>query len=170
MCPAPPDPSPIAVDGRRREPPILVSACLLGVPCNHRGGANPTVEVAALAAGHRLIPVCPEVAGGLETPRSPAERQPDDRVCTVDGEEVTDAYRRGANHAVRIALAVGADRAVLKARSPSCGSDAIYDGSFRRILVPGQGVTAEALRGAGVVVCSEEDLDATGTLGASPGA
>jgi len=170
MCPALPDPSPTAVVGGRGEPPILVSACLLGVPCNHRGSASPSAEVAALAARHRLIPVCPEVAGGMDTPRPPAERQPDGRVCTVDGEEVTDAYRRGADHTVRIALAVGADRAVLKARSPTCGSDAIYDGTFSRTLVPGQGVTAEALRGAGVLVCSEEDLEATGTLGPSPGA
>lgn len=149
---------------------MLVSACLLGVCCNHRGGASPSAEVAALAVGHRLVPVCPEVAGGLETPRPSSERQPDDRVRTADGQDVTDAYRRGADHAVRLALAVGATRAVLKARSPSCGSDAVYDGSFHRTLVAGQGVTAEALRGAGVDVCSEEDLDATGTIGALRGA
>ncbi|MDQ6696740.1 MAG: DUF523 domain-containing protein, partial [Actinomycetota bacterium] len=126
--------------------------------------------VAALAATHRLIPVCPEVAGGLATPRPSAERQPGGRVHTVTGEDVTDAYQRGADHAVRVALAASATRAVLKARSPSCGSREVYDGSFSRTSVPGAGVTAEALGAVGVVVCSEEDLEPTGTLGAVRGA
>lgn len=89
---------------------------------------------------------------------------------TVTGEDVTDAYQRGADHAVRVALAASATRAVLKARSPSCGSREVYDGSFSRTSVPGAGVTAEALGAVGVVVCSEEDLEPTGTLGAVRGA
>jgi uncharacterized protein YbbK (DUF523 family) len=138
--------------------PIIVSACLLGVRCNHRGGASPTPALLELAPEHRLVPVCPEVAGGLTTPRPAAEIQADGRVRTADGADVTLAYRRGAAQAVSLAVAVGARRAVLKARSPSCGCHEVHDGSFGRRLIAGEGVTAEALRAAGVEVCSEEDL------------
>lgn len=168
-----PDPSTAVAELARREaglPALLVSACLVGVACNHRGAASPSASVAGLATGHRLVPVCPEAAGGLGTPRAPAERVTDGRVVTASGEDVTDAYRRGADHAVRVALAAGATRAVLKARSPSCGGSAIYDGSFSRTLVPGQGVTAEALRNAGVAVCCEDDVDPNSTLSAFGGA
>jgi uncharacterized protein YbbK (DUF523 family) len=136
----------------------VVSACLLGVRCNHRGEASPAAAVRALAETHRLIPVCPETAGGLPTPRPAAELRADGRVVTAVGDEVTDAYRRGAQAAVAVATAVGAERAVLKARSPSCGCHAVYDGSFTRTLTDGEGVTARALREAGLTVESEEDL------------
>ena len=82
------------------------------------------------------------------------------RVVNIDGEDVTAAYRRGAEAAVAVAQAVGATRAVLKARSPSCGSAAVYDGTFSRRLVPGRGVTAAALAAAGLEVGSEEDAAA----------
>lgn len=104
------------------------------------------------------MPVCPEVAGGLPTPRPPAEIQADGRVVTVDGEDVTGFYARGAAHAVEVARAVGASEAVLKARSPSCGCHEVYDGSFSRRRVAGEGVTAAALRRAGVALRSEEDV------------
>jgi uncharacterized protein YbbK (DUF523 family) len=139
---------------------VLVSACLLGVCCNHEGGASPSAAVDGLRSRYRLVPVCPEVAGGLPTPRPAAERQPDGSVRTADGVDVTDAYHRGAAHAVRLAGAVGARLAVLKARSPSCGAHAVYDGTFARRRVPGQGVTAEALRAVGVDVVDEEDVEA----------
>jgi uncharacterized protein YbbK (DUF523 family) len=141
-----------------RRPPLLVSACLLGVRCNHLGAASPSRAVAELAADHRLISVCPEVAGGLPTPRPAAEIQPDGSVRTADGTDVTDAYSRGAEAAVTLARAVGAEEAVLKARSPSCGCHEVYDGTFTRTRVPGEGVTARALREAGLRVCSEEDV------------
>jgi uncharacterized protein YbbK (DUF523 family) len=114
--------------------------------------------VAALAGDHRLVPCCPEVAGGLPTPRPAAERQPDGSVRTADGTDVTDFYRRGAEAAVELARSVGAARAVLKARSPSCGCRTIYDGTFGRALVDGEGVTAAALRQAGFEVVSDEEL------------
>jgi len=149
------------------KPPLLVSACLLGVACNHEGRGSPRAVVDELARHYRLVPVCPEVLGGLPTPRAAAELQGGDgadvvvgnaaRVVNVEGEDVTAAYRRGAEAAVTLALAVGAERAVLKARSPSCGSSAVYDGTFSRRLVPGQGVTAAALAAAGLEVGSEED-------------
>ena len=139
-------------------PVVLVSACLVGVACTHRGEAKTHQAVEALRRTHRLVPVCPEVAGGLPTPRPAAERGTDGRVRTAEGEDVTEFYRRGADHAVAVARAVGAERAVLKARSPSCGCHQIYDGTHRKVLVAGAGVTAEALRAAGVEVVSEEDL------------
>jgi len=86
--------------------------------------------------------------------------QPDGAVRTQAGADVTDAYRRGAAQAVRLAAAAGASAAVLKARSPSCGCQEIYDGSFTRTRVPGEGVTARALREAGVAVWSEDDVEA----------
>jgi uncharacterized protein YbbK (DUF523 family) len=147
------------------EPVVLVSSCLLGVPCTHDSTGREAPAVIALGATRRLVPVCPETAGGLPTPRPPAERSADDgRVRTAAGDDVTDAYRRGAEHAVAVAAAVGARSAVLKARSPSCGCDEVYDGSFTRTKVAGMGVTAEVLRAAGITVVSEDDL-AAGTAG-----
>lgn len=147
--------------GEPPQPAVLVSACLLGVPCNHLGAASPSAAVTALGDGsRRLVPVCPETAGGLPTPRPAAERQADGSVRTADGTDVTDAYLRGARQAVRLAEATGATRAVLKARSPSCGCHEIYDGTFTSARVAGEGVTAAALRAAGVDVCSEEDVEA----------
>ena len=145
-------------DERGSRPTLLVSACLLGVRCNHRGEANTDDAVVALCDTHRVIPICPESAGGLPTPRAEAERQPDGTVRTADGVDVTEWFVRGADHAVQLAEAVGATRAVLKARSPSCGCHQIYDGSFTRTRVDGEGITAAALRGAGLEVMSEEDL------------
>lgn len=138
-------------------PALLVSACLLGTACNHEGGHSRRAAVEALSATHRLVPVCPEVCGGLSTPRPAAERQ-GDRVVNVNGDDVTDAYERGARTAVELARATGARRAVLKARSPSCASAQVYDGTFSRTLRSGEGVTAAALRAAGVEVVSEDDL------------
>ncbi|HEX2039791.1 MAG TPA: DUF523 domain-containing protein [Acidimicrobiales bacterium] len=139
----------------------MVSACLLGVPCNHEGRGSRSAAVERLGAAAQLVPICPEVAGGLPVPRAAAELQPDGRVVTEAGEDVTWAYGRGAAAAVALARAVGATEAVLKARSPSCGCREVYDGTFSRRRVPGEGLTAAALRAAGVRVRSEEDV-ATG--------
>jgi uncharacterized protein YbbK (DUF523 family) len=136
-------------------PALLVSACLLGTACNHEGKHSRRATVEALTQTYRVFPICPEVCGGLSTPRPAAERV-GDRVVNVDGDDVTDAYARGARTAVELARAVGASRAVLKARSPSCGSASVYDGSFSRTLRTGAGVTAEALLAAGVEVVDEE--------------
>lgn len=139
-------------------PSLLVSACLLGVECNHVGQSNIHEAVVALREHYRLVPVCPEVAGGLPTPRPAAEIQADGSVRTEAGEDVTGAYKRGAAVAVALARANHVRGAVLKARSPSCGCHEIYDGSFTRTRVPGQGLTAAALQAAGVNVVSEEDV------------
>jgi uncharacterized protein YbbK (DUF523 family) len=145
---------------------VLVSACLCGVACNHEGRAAARDVGAELARRYRVIPVCPEVVGGLTTPRTAAEIQGgagDDvlggaaQVVDAAGVDVTDPYRRGAEHAVALARAAGVHLAVLKARSPSCGSGRIYDGTFTRTQRDGDGVTAAALRAAGVAVTSEAD-------------
>jgi uncharacterized protein YbbK (DUF523 family) len=147
------------------KPPLVVSACLLGVACNHEGRGSWRAVMAELAEHYRLVPVCPEVLGGLPTPRPAAEIQDGEgsdvldggaRVVSIEGEDVTDAYLRGARAAVEVARATGAARAVLKARSPSCGSSQVYDGTFSRRLQAGAGVTAAALRRAGLTVTSEE--------------
>jgi len=139
-------------------PALVVSACLLGVRCNHRGDASPSPAVAALAGRYRLVAVCPETLGGLPTPRPAAELQDDGAVRTADGADVTQAYRRGADAAVGLARAVGATEAVLKARSPSCGPHGVYDGTFSRTVVAGRGVTAAALADAGLALRDEEDV------------
>lgn len=140
---------------------ILVSHCFLGEPCRYDGASRLDKQVLALhRAGHNLIPVCPEVLGGLDVPRSPAELQPDGRVLTRDGRDVTDAYRAGAERALELAREHGCTVAVLKARSPSCGSGEIYDGTFSHTLAPGWGVAARLLRENGIEVMDEEHLQA----------
>ena len=125
---------------------LLISACLLGANCKYSGGNNalPPEKLAALRERYHLIPVCPEVAGGLPVPREPSERQ-GDRVVSRSGRDVTAEYRRGAETALRLAARFGCRKALLKERSPSCGNGKIYDGSFTGHLIPGHGVTTEIL-------------------------
>lgn len=135
---------------------ILVSACLLGVPCRYDGKSVPCEGVIRLKERAQLVPVCPEQLGGLATPRTPAERR-GESVVTRDGKDVTAQYRRGAQEALRLARLFGCVKAILKSRSPSCGCGLIYDGSFSGKLIPGEGVTAQLLRENGVEVCGEMD-------------
>lgn len=140
---------------------ILVSHCFLGEPCRYDGASRLDRQVIELhRAGHNLIPVCPEVLGGLDVPRAPAEIQPDGRVVTEDGTDVTAAYRAGAERAAAIAKENGCTVAVLKARSPSCGCGEIYDGTFTRTIKSGWGVAARLLEEAGLEVMDEEHLQA----------
>lgn len=127
--------------------PLLISACLLGVNCKYDGGNNalPDEVLRELRRRYRLIPVCPETAGGLPTPRTPSERR-GERVVTRDGRDVTEAFRRGAQAVCALAERSGARLALLKSNSPSCGSGSIYDGSFTGTLIPGDGVTTEYLK------------------------
>lgn len=138
---------------------ILVSACLVGCACRYKGDGCLNGEILSLAKEHTLIPVCPEQLGGLATPRSPAERQ-GDRVINAAGEDVTRAYYRGAETAVQIAKLNGVALAIMKARSPSCGSGVIYDGTFTGTKIPGSGVASELLSVNGIPVFTEEEMDA----------
>ena len=136
--------------------PILVSACLLGVPCRYDGTGIADARVLALAEKHHLIPVCPEQLGGLPTPRPPAERH-DTRVLTRDERDFTAAFTRGAEETLRLAKLFSCRIAILKANSPSCGSGQIYDGCFCGRLIPGDGLTAALLKQDGLTVLSEKD-------------
>ena len=138
--------------------PILVSACLAGVRCRYDGEANPSEPVLELVRQGRAIPFCPEVFGGLSVPRLPCELQIG-RAIDAEGHDLTDAFRRGAEEGATLAQLAGCAEAVLKARSPSCGSGLIYDGSFCGQLVPGDGVFAAMLKERGVAVRTEEDVE-----------
>lgn len=137
---------------------ILVSACLLGVNCRYNAVRAENEAVKALMERHTLIPVCPEQLGGLPTPRFPAERR-GSGVFMDDGADVTASFAAGAAEALRIARLYGCEYAVLKERSPSCGSGFIYDGSFTGTLTPGDGVTAALLKANGVTVLGETGID-----------
>ena len=140
-----------------KKEPILVSACLLGVPCRYDGAAKPCAGVMALGERYRLIPVCPEQLGGLPTPRPASEIQKDGRVRNRAGADVTEAYRRGAAEALQLARANGCRLAVLKEKSPSCGHGRIYDGTFSGVLTDGDGVTAALLTACGIRVIGETE-------------
>ncbi|WP_027896541.1 DUF523 domain-containing protein [Zestomonas thermotolerans] len=147
---------------------ILVSRCLLGERVRYDGGSNGPLEpLARWQTEGRVVPICPEVAGGLPTPRPPAEipgaqgaavldgRLP---VLSIEGIEVTAAFLAGARRALELAEEHGVRIAVLKARSPSCGNLEGYDGSFTGRRVAGEGVTAALLRRAGIRVFNEDQL------------
>lgn len=148
---------------------ILVSRCLLGYRVRYDGGAHGPYDLLQqwLDEG-RVVALCPEVAGGLPTPRPPAEisggqgaqvldgRLP---VLTIDGADVTNAFVAGAQQALALVHEHGIRLALLKARSPSCGNLENYDGSFSGVRVAGEGVTAALLRRAGVQVFNEQQLD-----------
>lgn len=147
---------------------ILVSACLLGQAVRYDGGAHgPFTQLLDWQAQGRVLPLCPEVAGGLPTPRPAAEiiggqgAQVLDGLVQVrsrDGADVSAAFIAGAGIAERLVQQHGIRIAVLKARSPSCGNRHSYDGSFSGTLVAGEGVTAAALRRLGVQVFNESEL------------
>lgn len=161
---------------------LLVSACLVGICTRFDGGARRDRSVLALAERFVLVPVCPEQLGGLSTPRPPAELQGGGgedvlagraRVRTLEAEDVTDCYVRGARATAAIGRLVDARGAVLKARSPSCGVGETYDGSFQHRLRPGSGVTAALLLQEGYRLWTEEDIasmeDPAGLIAAAHG-
>lgn len=140
---------------------ILISACLLGLYCRYDGKckAYPQLDELLQRPDIQLIPICPEQAGGLATPRPAAERQ-GQQVMTKAGTDVTAAYEQGAKTACALANLFHCDYAVLKEKSPSCGHGEIYDGTFTRTLTSGDGVTAERLIAQGVTVFGETGISA----------
>ena len=133
---------------------LLISSCLLGIKCRYDGGRKALGCLDELMEKHVLIPVCPEVVGGLPTPRVPAERI-GDKVITKDGRDVTAEYEKGAQEALRLAQMTGCTHALLKERSPSCGCGVIYDGTFTGGLFEGDGVCGELLKKHGIEVLGE---------------
>lgn len=141
---------------------ILVSACLLGHPVRYDGKSMPLKEMSwlqKLQKQNRLVVICPEQDGGLPTPRDPAERQ-QDKIITVNGQNVTRAFDNGAQKALDLCQQHNIKIALLKANSPSCGNKKIYSGQFNNTLISGQGVTAELLNKHNITVYSELEIQA----------
>ena len=140
---------------------ILVSACLFGVGCRYDGKSKPNEDALKLQGKYNCILVCPEVAGGLSTPRKPSEIV-GDKVIMCDGTDVTEQYCRGAEFALDLAKKYNCKVAVLKSRSPSCGKGQIYDGTYTKTLTSGNGITAELLLANGIIVLDETELHRLG--------
>ena len=135
---------------------IGVSSCLLGCNCKYNGGNNYSEKLAAYLQGHEVIGVCPEVLGGLPTPRKPAEIV-DGEVKRADGVSVDAQFRAGAERALEILLEEKAELVILQSRSPSCGVHAVYDGTFSGTVIPGEGVFAKLLKEQGIPVLDVAD-------------
>ncbi|MBR3992963.1 MAG: DUF523 domain-containing protein [Anaerotignum sp.] len=136
---------------------IAVSACLLGHDCKYNGGNNRSQKVLDYIKGHEVIPVCPEVAGGLPVPRVPVELK-DGRAINRNGEDVTDFFRRGVELTMEKLADQNIDLVILQPRSPSCGCKQIYDGSFTKTLINGKGMFAQALSDAGIPLMDGDDV------------
>lgn len=138
---------------------ILVSACLLGVNCCYDGDHNYDPSLKRIAKEHHLIPVCPESYGGLPIPRDPAEIS-GDRVLSKSGRDVTEEFHRGARSMMQLTEFFECDLAILKERSPSCGSGQVYDGTFSKTLTEGDGVFAALLKKEGIPIIGESQIEA----------
>lgn len=138
---------------------ILISACLLGVNCKYNGNNNNVPGIIEQMKNVILIPVCPEQLGGLTTPRLPAEIIGETSVVNKEGFDVTQQFEVGARETLKLAKMYNCEYAILKERSPSCGSNQIYDGSFQGKVKQGEGVTASLLKQNGNKVYSEENYE-----------
>lgn len=137
---------------------VLVSSCLIGEKCRYDGKDNKKDNVLKLTKYFDLIPICPEVNGGLKIPRTPSEIK-DNKVISKTGQDVTEFYNNGAYLAETISRLYNIKLAILKEKSPSCGSKFIHDGNFNGNLIKGQGITTRRLEKLGVRVISEEEVD-----------
>lgn len=135
----------------------IISACLVGENCKYDGGNNYNESVCQFTKEHNCIMICPEMDGGLGAPRPPAE-QVRDLVINKEGEDVTEAFRRGAEKSLEKALAEAErlgepiEGAILRANSPTCGCGMIYDGTFSGVLTEGDGIFARLLKERGIPV------------------
>lgn len=136
---------------------IAVSACLLGKNCKYNGGNNYNKKLVEFLKNHQVISLCPEVLGGLPTPRKPAEIV-DGKVKLENGKSVDYEFKKGAQRALKIVIDNQVDLVILQSRSPSCGVNKIYDGSFSDKLIDGKGVFAKLLEESDIDVIDVEDL------------
>lgn len=136
---------------------IIVSACLLGENVKYNGGNNRNEAVLRYLQGKEYIPVCPEILTGLGAPRTPVEIR-DGRVVSQDGRDLDALYRQGVAQVLSQLDGEEITLAILKAKSPTCGSNGIYDGTFSHTLIPGQGILVQALVARGIPVCDENTL------------
>lgn len=146
---------------------ILVSSCLLGIRAKYDGGINSVPKLVDLCSSGLIVPACPEQLGGSPTPRPPAEIKGGTgadvlagraRVYTSQGREITDLFIEGAREILKMCRMFRVRAAILKERSPSCGCNLIYDGTFQGVRIKGRGVTAALLASEGIPVYSEEEL------------
>ena len=137
---------------------ILISACLVGDKVNYKGQGNYNPNVEKLKEKYDLLLFCPEMEGGLKSPRLPSEIR-GSQVIQSDGNNVTRQFELGANKALALCKYFGIHIAVLKENSPSCGTHNIHDGNFKGNKIPGMGVTARILKENGIDVYSEEEID-----------
>ncbi|MDP0494003.1 MAG: DUF523 domain-containing protein [Fusobacterium sp. JB021] len=141
---------------------IVVSSCLCGINCKYSGENNLNENVLKLVNEGKAVPICPEQLGGLKTPRNPAEiieKAGEIKVVTEAGADVTDEFLLGAKRSLEIAKVLGAKKAILQRRSPSCGFGKIYDGTFSGKLIPGNGLTVRLFLENGIEVISDEEYD-----------
>ena len=136
---------------------ILVSACLLGINCKYDGTNNKNDKVIEYLKDKEVIPICPEIMGGLPTPRVPSEIK-DDTVITKDNIDVTNNFSKGAEEVLYLAKLFNVKKALLKAKSPSCGVGEIYDGTFTHTKIKGDGITTRLLKENNIEVITELDL------------
>ena len=141
---------------------FLVSACLAGINCRYDGKNAKNLEIEELVKNGKAIAICPEVIAGLNIPRDSCEiivtNDGEKRVISKDNKDFTEAFRGGAQKALDIAKTIGINTAILKARSPSCGSGQVYNGEFNGILIKGNGITADLLLDNGIKVYTEENF------------
>lgn len=136
---------------------IIVSACLLGHNCKYNGGNNRNQDIIDFVRNHEVLALCPELLGGLSTPRQPAEIQ-NGIVTNVSGESVDTPFRKGAQAALEIAIREKAELAILQPRSPSCGCKQIYDGTFSRRLIKDKGIFAQLLSEHGIPAIEHDEV------------
>ncbi|WP_405344233.1 DUF523 domain-containing protein [Fusobacterium vincentii] len=143
-----------------KEIKVLISACLLGDNVKYSGGNNLTPELVTLLEKYnvKIVKICPECFAGLPIPRVPSEIR-GDKVFSKDGWDITEEFLSGAEKTYQIAKRKQVDFAILKERSPSCGSSYIYDGSFSGKVIQGQGLTAKKLSKENIIIFSEKNLD-----------
>lgn len=138
---------------------VLISACLLGVDCKYNGSNNKLDDeiIHSLKEKYNLIPVCPEIMGGLPTPRNPVEIK-DGKVFDYDREEFTKEFEKGSEEVVKLAKLYNSTIAILKENSPSCGSNYIYDGNFNHQKIKGMGIAARKLSEEYIRLFNEENI------------
>ena len=136
---------------------IVVSACLMGRNCKYNGGNNYNEKLVAMLKDKEIIEVCPEVAAGMPIPR-PAVEILNGRVVRQDGSDWDDVYRKGVEVVLNQLKHEDIDYAVLQSRSPTCGVKQIYDGTFSKKRIDGQGILAKALAERGIKLVDIEDI------------
>ncbi|MFQ9980877.1 MAG: DUF523 domain-containing protein [Finegoldia magna] len=138
---------------------VLISACLLGVDCKYNGSNNKLDDeiINLLKEKYNLIPVCPEIMGGMPTPRNPIEIS-DGKVFDNDGVEFTKEFEKGSDEVLKLAKLYDATIAILKENSPSCGSNYIYDGTFNHKKIKGKGIAALKLSKENIKLFTEENV------------